>query len=73
MLRFKQEVLDKMLSDATLFAMICEAKGIKPGNLGTVIRRNGNSINQYSIVKIVADYLGKEAGELVEEKHIAAA
>ena len=71
MTKFKQEIIELMLNDPRLFALICEAKAVKPSNLGIVIRRNGNSINQYGIVKIVADYLGRDPDELIEEKHIA--
>lgn len=59
-----------MLSDPKLYSAIAEAKGIKPANLGTVIRRNGNAINQYSIVKLVAEYTGKQPDELVETKNM---
>ena len=73
MTQFKKEVIDLMLSDPKLYGAIAEAKGIKPANLGTVIRRNGNAINQYAIVKLVSDYVGKNPEELVESKDIQTA
>ncbi len=66
MTKFKQEVVDKMLTDPQLYAAIAEAKGVLPSSLGTVIKRNGSSINQYHIVALVADYLGKEPLEILE-------
>lgn len=72
MTKFKTEVLDRMLNDPDLFAAIAKAKNVKPSNLGTVIRRNGNSINHYAVVKLVADYLGVDEQEVVEETKIEA-
>ena len=73
MTQFKKEVIDLMLSDPKLYGAIAEAKGIKPANLGTVIRRNGNAINQYAIVKLVSDYTGRTPDELVEPKDMTIA
>lgn len=68
MTKFKKEVIDLMLTDPVLYGQISTAKCIKPASLGTVIRRNGNAINQYAIVKLVAEYTGKQPDELVEVK-----
>ncbi len=68
MTKFKKEVINLMLTDPILYGKIAEAKGVKPANLGTVIRRNGNAINQYAIVKLVAEYTGRQPDELVETK-----
>ncbi len=70
--RFKQEVIDRMLNDADLYALVAKEKSVKPANLGTVIRRNGGSINEYRVVKTVADYLGVDPEELMVETQTAA-
>lgn len=67
MTKFKQGVLEMMLTDVDLYAKVAKAKGVRVANLGTVIRRNGSSINQYGIVKLVADHLGVSPDDVVEE------
>ena len=66
MAKFKQDVLDMMKTDTDLFAALAKALGIKPTSLPQTIDRNGASLNQYSIVTLVAEYLGKEPQELLE-------
>jgi hypothetical protein len=56
-----------MLSDPDLFAKIAKEKNVLPGSLGTVIRRNGSSINEFRIVEIVADHIGVDMETLMEE------
>lgn len=77
MAKFRKEVLDLMENDPDLFIKIKEALGIKPGSLPMTIRRNGNVLNQYTIVALVADHLGKNPEDLLEqetdEKHNTAA
>jgi hypothetical protein len=67
MAKFKQEVLDQMKDDPDLFAIISKALNVKPVSMPVTIDRNGNNLNQYSIVKLVADYLGKRPEDLLEE------
>lgn len=68
MAKFNKIALDKMRSDPDLFAKLSKAMGVAPGSLRTVIDRNGNNLNQYSIVTLVASHLGVDAEELLEEE-----
>lgn len=70
MAKFKTEILQKIKDDPYLFASVCKALDIKPVSLPVTIDRNANSINQYSIVKLVADYLKMDPEDLVEEEPI---
>lgn len=67
MKRFTQEILDLMLTDPILYGLIAKEKSIMPASLDTVIKRNGSSINEYRIVKLVADYLGRDMESLLEQ------
>jgi len=66
MSKFKQEILDKIRDDSGLYMKVCEALGIKPVTLPKTLQRNGASLNQYSIVTLVASHLGVEPSEVVE-------
>lgn len=68
MARFKQEVLDIIRSDADLFASVAKAMDVKPYSLPGIILRNGNSLNQYSIVVLVANHLGRDPEEITESE-----
>lgn len=65
---FKPEVLENMKSDADLFALVAKEMDVKPSSLIQIIYRNGNNINQYSIVRLVADYMKKDPEDLLEEE-----
>lgn len=66
--KFKQEVLDVMKTDPDLFAALAKKLDIKPASLPVTIERNGNALNQYSIVTLVAAHLGKAPEDLLEEE-----
>lgn len=68
MAKFKKEVLDKIKGDVDLFALVARTMGIKPVTLAATIDRNGNNINQYRIVTLVASHLGKNPEDLLEEE-----
>lgn len=68
MAKFKQEILEIMKTDVDLFSALLKALGVKPISLPTIIDRNGKTINEYSIVKLVADHLGKTPEEILEEE-----
>jgi hypothetical protein len=68
MVKFKQEILNRIKSDPDLFASVAKAMGIKPTTLAANIDRNGNSLNQYSIVTLVASHLGMEPEDLLESE-----
>lgn len=67
MSRFKQEVLDRIKSDVDLFAAVCKALEISPASMPETLKRNGRTLNQYSIVTLVADRLGLKPEEVVED------
>lgn len=66
MAKFKQEILDMIKSDPDLFTIVTKALGIKPTSMEQTINRNGVTLNQYGIVKAVADYLKKKPEDLLE-------
>lgn len=68
MAKFKREILDKIKSDPDLFAAVAKKMDIKPTTLASNIDRNGNSLNQYSIVTLVAEYLDVKPEDLLEEE-----
>ena len=67
MTRFNQKTLDSIKSDPELFAKVCEVMQVKPTSLPMIIDRNGNNLNQYSVVILIAGYLGKKPESLLEE------
>lgn len=67
MAKFKQEILEKIKADPKLFIAVAEEMGIKPQSLAANIDRNGTTLNQYSVVTVVASYLKMDANDLVEE------
>lgn len=64
--KFKQEILEKIREDHNLYMIVVKLLDIDPVSLPVTLKRNGATLNQYSIVKTVADYLGKAPEELVE-------
>lgn len=68
MAKFTQEALDKIKLDPDLFAAVCKAMGVRPTSLPEIIKRNGNNLNQYSIVTLVASHLGVEPEEVLESE-----
>lgn len=70
MAKFKQEILEKIKSDPDLFVLVAKALGVKPVSLPQTIDRNGTSLNQYSIVTLVASHLGVGPDEIVESETI---
>jgi hypothetical protein len=68
MAKFKQVVIDRMESDADLFATVSKTLKIKPISLPQALKRNGNTLNQYSVVAAVAGHLGCEPDELLEKE-----
>lgn len=67
MARFKKEVLDLVKSNPDLFAAVANAMNVKPVSLPKILDRNGNNLNQYSIVTLVADHLNRNPEDLLEK------
>lgn len=70
MAKFKTEVLEKIKTDPDLFAAVAKALDIMPTSLGETIKRNGTTLNQYSIVTLVAFHLGVDPEDLVESETV---
>ncbi len=70
MAKFKKEVLMAIKSDIDLFAAVAKEMGVKPSTLAATIDRNGNNVNQFSIVTLVAAHLQKDPQELLEDEVI---
>ena len=68
MAKFKQDVIRRIIEDADLFAAVAKKLNIRTSSMPETLKRNGNKLNQYSIVAFVAEYLGMEPSELVEEE-----
>jgi hypothetical protein len=68
MAKFKQEVIEAIKADADLFALVAKEMDIKPTSVHENLKRNGKSLNQYSVIAAVAKYLKKKPSDLVEEE-----
>lgn len=66
MARFNKATLESIKSDPELFAKVCLEMDVKATSLPMIIERNGNNLNQYSIVTLVAAHLGKNPDEVIE-------
>ncbi len=64
----KKEVLDKIKTDPDLFHSVCKAMDVTPAYLPVALSRNGNTINKYSIVTLIASYLRRDPEDLLEEE-----
>lgn len=67
MKRFNSETLDAIRQDADLFAAVSKAMGISPSSLPTNLNRNSSKLNEYSVVKLVAEFKGVEPDSLLED------
>lgn len=67
MAKFNQETLDEIKKDPTLYVAVANEMGIDPGSLPMALKRNGPTLNQYTIVTLVASHLGKDPQELLEK------
>lgn len=67
MAKFKQDIIKKIKEDPELFAIVASKSQVNPGALHMALHRNGKAINQYSVVRSVAEYLKVSPEDLVEE------
>lgn len=70
MTRLKQEVLDKIKSDSDLFSLVAKKTGIQPISLATNIGRRPKALNQYDVVIAIAQHLGQNPEDLLEEEEM---
>jgi hypothetical protein len=68
MAKFKQEVIERIESDSDLFSAVAKALDIKPTSLPQTLKRNGNTLNQYKVVMVVANHMRVQPEELLEEE-----
>ena len=67
MAKFNQETLDEIRKDPVLFGAVANAMAIELVSLPMALKRNGPSLNQYSIVTLVASHLGKDPADVLEK------
>jgi hypothetical protein len=67
MAKFKLEVLELIKNDPDLFIAVANELGIKPISMSQTLLRNGASLNQYSIVTLVANRLNRKPEDLLED------
>lgn len=72
MAKFKQTIIDRIKDDPDLFAVVAKAMKVKPVTLASTIDRNGATLNQYHVVKAVADFMGKEPDTLLQKEKAVA-
>lgn len=64
--KLSPKTLKTLSSDIKLFGLVAQKLDIKPASLLVAIARNSATLNQYHIVSLIADYLGKPVTEIVE-------
>lgn len=69
MAKFKQSVLEIIANNPELFGKVADALKIRPASLPMTLKRNGNNLNQHSIVKLVAEHLKQDPDSLLEEEN----
>lgn len=67
-----KDAIKKIGSSPDLFREICKRLEVKPTSLPMILKRNGDNLNRYDIVELVASYMGIDASEAVEEVEVAA-
>ena len=61
-------VLDMVKKDPDLLAIVSKEMDVDPESVIRAANRNSNTINKYSVVKAIADYLGKKPEDIVVEE-----
>ena len=67
MAKFNKETLDAIKTDPVLFGAVAAVMEIELISLPMALKRNGPTLNQYSVVDLVAKHLGKDPQELLEK------
>ena len=65
--RLTKEALKAIRSNSDLHKAVSDELGIIPGSMPETIRRNGNNLNQFHIVEMVAKHMGIATEDAVEE------
>jgi hypothetical protein len=65
MAKLKQAIINKIKTDPDLFAVVAKAMGVLPASLAANIDRNGKAVNQYNVVKAIADFLGESPEKIL--------
>lgn len=67
MARLKKKIIEEIKNDPDLFALVAKTMKIRPASLNQTLERNGNTLNQYSVVKVIAEFLKKNPKDVMEE------
>lgn len=67
MTKYKKWVLDKMLEDPQLYALLAEMLKIEPGSVKGAVFRNSKKLYDYKVVTGVANYFGEKPENILEE------
>jgi hypothetical protein len=65
--RLSKAARDAILSDSTLYKKVADKLKVKPASLPPIINRNGDNINRYEVVEMIANYMGKTPSDIQEE------
>lgn len=70
MCMLKKTIIDKILGDPYLFSLVAKKMNVRPVSLITILKRNGNKINGYEIIMLIADYLNINPSDVVDDKRV---
>lgn len=65
--RLTQEAIQTALNDSDLYKTITDILGIVPGSTYMTIKRNGPPVNRYDIVEAIANKMGVQPDDIMEE------
>jgi hypothetical protein len=68
MAKLSQDTRDRIKNDPELFSYVCQITGLKPVSLPAMLDRNSSTLNEYSIIKMIACYLKKHPDKIVDEE-----
>jgi len=70
-MKLSTETLDILKSDPDLFHKVCKEMKVKPSSLVTIINRNSATLNRFSVVQIISDYLKVKAESLMQKEAVS--
>lgn len=63
--------IEGIKSNPKLFSTVCDLLEIKPGGLMSNINRNSERLTQHEVVMAVAEEMGLQPNDILEEKEFA--
>ena len=67
----KKEVLDRIKSDADLWAGVTKTLNISPSTLQSFLFKNHARLTQASVLEFIKDYLGVQSTDILLEKQMS--